>query len=42
MTQGVNLRLLHWQLDSLWLSHQGNPALDLGPTPSQDDLKSSR
>ena len=21
---------------------QGNPALDLGPSPSQDDLKSSR
>ena len=24
-TQGLNLRLLHWQADSLPLSHQGNP-----------------
>ena len=24
-TQGLNLRLLHWQVDSLPLSHQGSP-----------------
>ena len=42
LTQGLNLCLLHWQSDSLWLSHQGKPTLDLSPTPSQDDLKSSR
>ena len=24
-TQGLNLRLLHWQADSLLLSHQGSP-----------------
>ena len=23
--QGLKLRLLHWQADSLWLSHQGSP-----------------
>ena len=26
-TQGLNLRLLHWQADSLLLSHQGSPQL---------------
>ena len=25
-TQGLNLRLLHWQADSLPLSHQGSPS----------------
>ena len=25
--QGLNLRPLHWQADSLPLSHQGNPML---------------
>ena len=24
--QGLNLRLLHWQMDSLPLSHQGSPS----------------
>ena len=24
-TQGLNLSLLHWQADSLLLSHQGSP-----------------
>ena len=27
LTQGSNLHLLHWQVDSLPLSHQGNPLL---------------
>ena len=27
LTQGLNLRLLHWQEDSLPLSHQGSPSL---------------
>ena len=26
-TQGLNLHLLHWQVDSLLLSHQGSPEL---------------
>ena len=27
--QGLNLHLLHWQMDSLPLSHQGNPSTEL-------------
>ena len=27
LTQGSNPRLLHWQVDSLPFSHQGNPVL---------------
>ena len=27
-TQGSNLHLLHWQVDSLLLSHQGSPIMD--------------
>ena len=26
-TQGLNLRLLHWQVDSLPLHHQGSPCV---------------
>ena len=29
LVQGSNLCLLHWQVDSLPLNHQGNPSLDL-------------
>ena len=29
LTQGLNLRLPHWQVDSLPLSHQGSPNLAL-------------
>ena len=29
LTQGLNLWLLHWQVDSLPLSHLGNPAVDV-------------
>ena len=29
LTQGLNSGLLHWQVDSLPLSHQGNPLLPL-------------
>ena len=25
LEQGLNLRLLHWEVDSLLLSHQGSP-----------------
>ena len=32
LTQGSDLSLLHWQADSLPLSHQGSPK-SLGPTP---------
>ena len=28
-THGLNLRLLHWQVDSLPLSHQGSPVFSL-------------
>ena len=28
LTQGLNLHLLHWQTDSLPLSHLGNPSVD--------------
>ena len=40
LTQGSNPRLLHWQADSLPLSHQGNPNLDgvhpvFGSNPQQ-------
>ena len=28
-TQGLNPRLLHWQVDSLLLSYQGSPAVHL-------------
>ena len=27
LTQGLNPRLLHWQVDSLLLSHQGGPSM---------------
>ena len=27
-TQGLNLHLLHWHVDSLPLSHQGNPTAE--------------
>ena len=30
-TQGSNLRLLHWQVDSLSLSHLGRPTLNTTP-----------
>ena len=29
LTQGSNLGLLHWQVGSLWLSHQGGPQIGL-------------
>ena len=32
LIQGSDLSLLHWQADSLPLSHQGSPK-SLGPTP---------
>ena len=32
LTQGLNLRFLHWRVDSLPLSHQGSP-LSEGPLP---------
>ena len=28
-SQGLNLHLLHWQADSLLLSHQGNPYVNV-------------
>ena len=31
-TQGLNSCLLHWQADSLLLSHQGSLAIELLPT----------
>ena len=31
LTQGLNLHLLHWQVDSLPLSHQGSPYLLIEP-----------
>ena len=34
LTQGWNPCLLHWQADSLQLSHQGSPTLPSSETPS--------
>ena len=36
LTQGLNLHLLHWQTDSLLLSHQGTPIAAQGITKSMD------
>ena len=33
LTQGLNLNLLHWQVDSLLLSHKGNPKATIHYTP---------
>ena len=30
LSQGLNLSLLHWQVDSLPLSHQGSPQMNHG------------
>ena len=30
-TQGLNLSFFHWQVDYLWLSHEGSPLLVLRP-----------
>ena len=30
LTQELNLRLLHWQMDSLPVSHQGSPTSEVG------------
>ena len=36
LAQGSNLHLLHWQEDSLPLSHQGSPGLCYGQTNAID------
>ena len=42
LTHGLNLRLLHWQADSLPLSHQGSPQIWVSPSkwgPHQGSLQ---
>ena len=36
LSQGLNLSLLHWQADSLPLSHQGSPVCALGNSNCQN------
>ena len=38
--QGLNLPLLHWQVDSVLLSHQGSPYLSIPPQFFMTRLKS--
>ena len=38
-TQGMNQHLLHWQVDSLPLSHQGSPSDSASQLSAKSDLK---